>query len=168
MEVVMVILFSGLILSLIWLLFELIILDKKISKKLNDYKNKVEMLENDFERISKRLEVLAEYIYDSLLALKKRISLVEKIKNIDLSEFPDKLKADFQNEIFVENTHGVKANIRVKDVLLHSDLHSLPNSRLEKVLKIYEAYCDKLYTIEKYSQKEQPAKRPVGRPRKEK
>ena len=67
----------------------------------------------------------------------------------------------------MENIYGDKANIQIKDVLLHSDLHSLPNSRLEKVLKIYEAYCDKLYTLEKYSKKEN-IKRPVGRPRKEK
>lgn len=167
MNMVFLIIIFALLVGAIVILVNLIYLDKEISEKLKAYRYQTLVLENNCERVSERLELLSGSIYNRFLTLEKRISLVEKIKNIDLSEFTDKLKADFQNEIFVENMYGCKANIQVKDVLLSSDLYSIPNSQLEKVLEIYATYCDKLYTLEKYSKKEN-AKRPVGRPRKEK
>lgn len=126
-------------------------------------------------KIKIKQDKIIEYVNESLKYIHDREMLLEIINNIELGKFPDKLKQDFYNEmIYVSNYsyNSISSLLSADDYsissLLSTERFKLSNKTLEKIIDVYNKYCEKLHTLEKYSQKEQPVKRPVGRPRKEK
>ena len=147
MGIYIVILLSVLLLLITYALVDTIRTNKKIEKKITSYKQEINEL---YGRL--------EYLY-------QREKYLERLNAMNLNEFTGKLKEDFHNEMLLCDD-GTRR--RIIDLLTLFDRFDLSNQTISKILNVYEKYCDKLYTIEKYAQKEQPTKRPVGRPRKEK
>lgn len=146
MEIFVVILYSVLLLLTIYTLVDTIKANKKIEKKITSYKQEIDELYGNLE-----------YLY-------QREKYLERLNAMKLNEFTGKLREDFYNEVLLcsDGTHR-----RIIDLLTLFDRFDLRNQTISKILNVYEKYCDKLYTLEKYSKKES-IKRPVGRPRKEK
>lgn len=147
MGIFVVILLSVLLLLTIYTLVDTIKTNKKIEKKITSYKQEIDGLYGNLE-----------YLYH-------REKYLEMLNAMNLNEFTEKLREDFYNEVLCCND-GVYR--KIIELLTVFDRFDLSNQTISKILNVYEKYCDKLYTIEKYAQKEQPTKRPVGRPRKEK
>ena len=147
MGIFVVILLNVLLLLTIYTLVDTISTNKKIEKKITSYKQKINELYGNLE-----------YLY-------QREKYLERLDAMKLNEFTGKLREDFYNEVLL-CSDGIHR--RIIDLLTLFDRFDLRNQTISKILNVYEKYCDKLYTIEKYEQKEQPTKRPVGRPRKEK
>lgn len=134
-----------------------ILTNRKIKIKIDEYKKEIVELENNQNKTIK-------YVNENLKHIHDRERFLERINSIELREFPDKLKQDFYNEVIYTNDLSYSS---ISSILLN-ERFKVSNQTLEKIIDVYHKYCDKLYTLEKYSQKEQPEKRPVGRPRKEK
>jgi hypothetical protein len=147
MDILVLILLSALLLLAIYILVDTIKTNKKIEKKITSYKQEINELYGNLE-----------YLY-------QREKYLERLDAMNLNEFTGKLREDFYNEM-VLCSDGTRR--RIIDLLTLFDRFDLRNQTILNILNVYEKYCDKLYTIEKYAQKEQPAKRPLGRPRKEK
>lgn len=147
MDILVVILLSVLLLLITYALVDTIRTNKKIEKKITSYKQEINELYGNLE-----------YLY-------QREKYLERLNAMNLNEFTGKLKEDFHNEMLLCDD-GIRR--RIIDLLTLFDRFDLSNQTILKILNVYEKYCDKLYTIEKYAPKEQPTKRPVGRPRKEK
>ena len=147
MEIFVVILYSVLLLLAIYILVDTIKTNENIEKKIASYKQEIDELYGKLE-----------YLYH-------KQKYIERLNAMKLNKFTGKLKEDFYNEMLLCND-GVYR--RIIDLLTSFDQFKLSNQTISKILSVYEKYCDKLYTLEKYAQKEQPTKRPVGRPRKEK
>lgn len=163
MEVFILIAFSVMVVILIILSIDGILTNRKIKVKIDEYKKEIVELKNIQNNAIKHMDKHFKYIYD-------REMLLERINSIELREFPDKLKQDFYNEVIYTNNLSYSGDYSNSSILslLSTERFILSNRTLEKIINIYRKYCEKLYTLEKYSQKEKPAKRPVGRPRKEK
>lgn len=157
MEIFILIELSVMAMILIILFIDGVVTNSKIKAKIDEYKKEIVELEDNQNKVIKDVNENLKHIYD-------REMLLERINNIELREFPDKLKQDFYNETILCKDDAYYSILS----LLSTERFILSNKTLEKIITIYHRYCDKLYTLEKYSQKEKPVKRPVGRPRKEK
>ena len=144
-----------------------VLTNRKIKVKLDEYKKEILELEDNQNKAIKDVNENLKHIHD-------REMLLERINNIELREFPDKLKQDFYNEVIYTNDYSYYSTSSLLSTdysissLLSTERFKVSNKILEKIIDIYSKYCEKLHTLEKYSQKEKPVKRPVGRPRKEK
>lgn len=163
MEIFILIAFSVMVVILIILSIDGILTNRKIKIKIDEYKKEIVELENNQNKTIK-------YVNENLKHIHDRERFLERINSIELREFPDKLKKDFYSEVIYTGDLSYSSDNSYHSIssLLSNKRFMLSNKTLEKIITIYNRYCDKLYTLEKYSQKEQPVKRPVGRPRKEK
>ena len=129
--------------------------DGILKTQLDSEKNKIREAENTIESINKKIEINNEYksiLYASGNQLVKGVSsILERMLEIDLSEFKDVYKEDFvfqKNGItFVGEIKGVNSNVKyenisqaVRHVSIYADEHSETDIDLIKPILIINPF----------------------------